>query len=188
MHLAPSRAREGVGKQPELQRMWMGKGSGSSGQHVAQDSSRRECGGASGKHGNEAVGMPCGPDGAMEAHQPEEMAEVHGRPRQRRPRGAAAAACSPEPGGSAGHVEGAAVGGLDLEAVDVEEQRRIMRDIWLMSKQQGGGGSGGGKPPSPKAGRESGSALGKRGSRGSRDGGGPGKQLRISALFKAPRT
>lgn len=70
-------------------------------------------------------------------------------------------------------------GGLELSQVDVEEQKRILRDIWLRK--------GDGTNPKPPAQQKGG--PGKRG----REAGpaaktGSGKQLRISAMLGVPRS
>ena len=187
-HASPGgRVEKGVAKQPVLEQMWSGKHSGSNGsQCMAAGGSGREQSGVSGQQGTEEVGTPRGTSRATDA--PSQLAEEEDRgmsgPEHQKE---GAAACRREHDGSAEQAAGKAGGGMDLEAVNVEEQRRIMRDIWLRNKQQQGGGGSGGKPPSPRAGKESDAAVGKRG-RGSKDSGGAGKQLRISALFKAPRT
>lgn len=79
-------------------------------------------------------------------------------------------------------VEAQDAAGADplLAGVDVEEQKRIMRDIWVTSKL----GRGDGKRGSPGGARLGGASAAKRGRRRSE-----GRQLRISNLLmrKSPR-
>ncbi len=110
----------------------------------------------------------------------------------------AATPCQP-PGGvvSSGPAGGAAGAQpeCDLTSVDVDEQKRIMREIWLRGQgnagRPGSGDVGGESASAPAVAGDRSAKRGRVGTAGSGNGAAAkesaSKQMRISAMFKAPK-